>query len=43
MKRSIKVIVGILVLALWFIPTASLAGQDLIEGIKFLDDVKKVA
>ena len=43
MKRLIKVIVGILVLALWFIPMASLAGQNLIEGIKFLDDVKKVA
>lgn len=42
MKRSIKVFVGIL-LAFWFIPASTLAGQKLIDGIEFLDNVNKVA
>ena len=42
MKRSKKIIVSLLILALWFVPASMLAAQDLAKGVKFLDDVKKV-
>ena len=42
MKRSKKIIVSLLILALWFVPASMLAAQDLAKGVKFLDHVKKV-
>jgi len=43
MKRSKKTIIGTLILALLFIPASTLAAKNLIESIKFLDNVEKVA
>ena len=42
MKRSKKIIVSLLILALWFVPASMLAAQDLAKGVKFLDHVKKI-
>ena len=36
MKRSKKITLGVLVLALWFLPTLAGAVQNLAKGIKFL-------
>ncbi len=40
MKRNL--IAGFLILAFWFIPASTLAGQQLKQGITFLDNVEKV-
>ena len=42
MKRSKLIIAGLLILAVWFNPTSTLAAKKTHEGIHFLDDVKKV-
>jgi len=42
MKKSQQIIAGLLLLALWLIPTSALAAQNLKGGIHFLNDVKNV-
>lgn len=42
MKTSIKIILGLLILTFWFIPTSVLASQKAHGGIEFLNDVENV-